>query len=334
MVRNYAARWRRKFRRYVAKGDGILAAAAKTCGYACRDAANVALLALGLAVNSLFSAKCPEKKILFVEPPQQGFGDLLFQTATFRALALHGYAVHVLLSKPEHAAILRGNPDVSSVNIKLPPRWHGWVVALGRDTLREHAVALRFPCARRAYPDADIATWREALAGNHAHAWISSVGAALGVDLGRNARPTMAAGAELLPQRTVAVVAGIGDPQKRVGGLRDVTLAIAESRPVIVLGTEVGWARIEHPNVDDRVNQQTYAGAIDTLAGCAAAVAPEGSLAHVALTLGVPTVVVERDEPYDRFGPTSPLATRAAAADLAAAGGAERVAAMVAAVAR
>ena len=68
-----------------------------------------------LKINILLSSNNQkQKRVLFIEPPQQGYGDLLFQTPLFFILNNNGFTVDVLIQQ-KHAAIIDNNPNIKNI---------------------------------------------------------------------------------------------------------------------------------------------------------------------------------------------------------------------------
>lgn len=135
--------------------------------YIIRNLINIFLLRINLVLSLSSMLKNHRKRILFIEPPQQGYGDLLFQTPIFSILAKRGYVVTTLMQK-KHKAILKNNPNVSNIwfwnfrgifNIFFSK--YDFVVGLGRDTIKTNVILLLKILNKKIIPDSNLKAWHE-----------------------------------------------------------------------------------------------------------------------------------------------------------------------------
>jgi hypothetical protein len=302
---DYKERTARKLKKYK-REYGPVEAYMRLVLYVLRDGINDLIMLVATATNPPRDPR--NKKIIFLEPRNQGYGDLLFQTPLFEALRNNGYEVSVLV-REKHSPVVLKNPSISRIyyweRIGDIARAHlsGYrtIIYLGRSTLAESITGLLFFPAHRIMLDRNIASWRRAFTRNHTRAWQILFDAYLGEDL-HYPRPHLylAHAAEQASSSRIAVIAGADKTEKRYPRMTELLehMQTADAYSADLLGAcDAEYAhrfdKLVSPRFRNYINESTYERALKRIAGAKAVVGTEGSLVHMSAVLGIPTIVIE-----------------------------------------
>jgi ADP-heptose:LPS heptosyltransferase len=247
--------------------------------------------------------------VLFFEPRNQGFGDLLFQTPIFKALADKGYEVSVIIRK-KHFPIIENNPYLSKIFywedwlglLALALKYSGNVVLLGRNTITETICGFMFYRSRKIILDQNINLWRKFFSNNHTTAWQELFRVYFDQSLQfskpqiylAHTKPTSSG------VRKVAVVVGVDKEEKRYEKMNSLVdlLRHEKNTSVYLIGvcdrkTESTYLKYSNDLYTNLINKQNYSEVMRLISSMDVVVGTEGSLVHVSTTLGIPTVVIE-----------------------------------------
>lgn len=304
----------RKFSKYKQK-HSVFSAVARITFYIFRELATYFLVTIALKIKQ-DGRLLDNKKILFLEPKNQGYGDLIFQTPIFKALDEAGYEVSLIMKK-NHEPILFRNKHISHIfyweNLSyskiLQRDKYGYVIFLGRDTFSETLLGLGIFSAKKIILDQDLILWKSLFSQNHTLAWQELIKKHLDPNL-KFSEP------EIYPPRItnnekikkVAIVVGIIDPQKSYPQMVKL-LEILKSRPntsFYLLGKgdkkqEEIFDKINQKNFTNLVNQRTYLETMELISTMDAVIGTEGSLVHVSTTVGIPTIIIEIHDQFWKY---------------------------------
>lgn len=137
-----------------------------------KNGINVILCKLNI-VLSVKNFQQGQKTMLFIEPPQQGYGDILFQIPLFSILKKAGFIIDILIKK-NHEAIIEYNPNIRNVFywnqsgfIQAISQKHNIIIGLGRDTIKSNAIMFFKLFTKKIIPDANLELWRSIFAKNN-----------------------------------------------------------------------------------------------------------------------------------------------------------------------
>lgn len=254
----------------------------------------------GLVLSFLRDNRYTNQEILFVEPTNQGFGDLFFQTALFKSINEAGYKISIITNR-KHAQILKHNRDVANIFfwdltiIKKIFSKNYIVVGLVRSTIRETLLLLF--SRNKIILDRDIDTWVKTFDENsNTITWIKLFEKILGSDLHKPlpqiyfSEPERCWIRENRSNYKIGVVYGVVDKTKRFSGISEIIERIPNNYKVFLLGNRASYSG--HREIIDLTNK-TYRETILEIATCSHIIGTEGSLVHIASILQVNLLVID-----------------------------------------
>lgn len=253
------------------------------------------------------------KKILFVEPIKQGYGDLFFQTSLFCLLKKSGYKIHILTNK-NHSQILENNPDVEKVlfwNIKtffklLKQRFI--LIGLGRDTLRETFLVLFLYRSNPILLDKDVEKWK-LIFENHSNtiAWNIIASEYLKIKLEKPKPKIYFSEKESSiinshkSRNRIGVIYGVQNKDKIFEKIDDVVEMIPENKKIILLGKGENKILLhKNKNIEDYVNKISYRETLVKIATCETVAGTEGSLIQIASSIVPKTIVLDINNTFTK----------------------------------
>lgn len=280
--------------------------------YITRDFINSVLIYLFNKFKNEHSVE--KKEVVFLEPKNQGYGDLLFQTPIFESLANAGYKISIVVQK-NHLPIVKNNPNISAISywvdwiqlVKLSFKSRGYAVFLGRSTLTETLFGLTFFKAQKIILDKDIKLWREFFSGNHTKAWQKLIKTYISSDL-KFGKPKL----YLFSRRVVdkeniriGVIVGVDKKEKRFAGMLSLVVELGRQKNTtsyLIGSCDNEYSRIfrsfiSRPYVNF-INKQNYTEVVDCISSMDVVIGTEGSLAHVSTTLGIPTIILDKNNSF------------------------------------
>ncbi|MBI4993692.1 hypothetical protein HZC33_01910 [Candidatus Wolfebacteria bacterium] len=127
---------------------------------------NIILLHINL-FNSLIKREISGNCVLFIEPPQQGYGDLFFQTPIFELLKKSGYQVQILC-QAGHCDILKNNQNINKILfwnkrdlLLIFKTNYKFIICLGRDKLKTNLLLLIKFFTPKYILDSNLKIWRQ-----------------------------------------------------------------------------------------------------------------------------------------------------------------------------
>lgn len=245
------------------------------------------------------------KKILFIEPIGQGFGDLLFQTPLFRSWSENGYTVNILLAKKRHADIIRNNPYIEDVFtwsiidlFRILFMDYESLFGLCRDSVRENLLLISKISSNKILPDFDLALWEETfLANSNTIAW-QIITNKINPNLHSRGIPQIffSKSEERYISRNkngkIVIVVGVENKFKQMPGLTDFLSYIPNNflEKVVLTGRGENYNVGKLP-VKNLINKLTYRENLLEIASADFVFGPEGSLVHAASVLGTKTAI-------------------------------------------
>ncbi len=322
---HYRQRIKRKYTKYK-ENYGVFLSVLRIILYILRDLLNHFLVTLVIKSKSNRN-QSNSKRILFLEPRQQGYGDLIFQTPIFEALNRAGYEITIVIQE-KHYPILENNPYISDIhywkNIRgtAAPKFcrFDYVVFLGRNTLKETLLGIKIRRAKKIILDQNLDAWRSAFSDNHTVAWQKLMIKFFNPNL-KFGKPKIYTRNKFTLQNTkiinIAVMVGIEKKEKTYPKMQELLNLLLENYPnfqFYLLGQcnkeySSSFRKFDRGNIVNLVNKQTYSEVIESISKMSAAIGTEGSLIHVSSTLGIPTVVIEIHDYFwkysnlDKIGP-------------------------------
>ncbi|MDD5318383.1 MAG: hypothetical protein PHF79_00980 [Candidatus Pacebacteria bacterium] len=292
----------KKYRNVKAK-NGIVVAIFYVLFFCIRDSLNSLTLGFINSNNNLAGIK----NILFIEPLNQGYGDLFFQTALFKYLSHHGYQVSVL-ARRGHSQLLINNPYIRGVYFWKPYdlfkilRSKFLLVGLGRNTFSETLLMLFSISSKKMILDEDLSLWISTFETKpNTLAWIILVSTMLKI------RETSLE--NFIPEiffskiekdfvdkeqtsLNIGIIYGVTDKQKRLKKMNNLIKYLSKNYPIILLGAgdHLSAQGIKGKNY---INKLSYRETLLKIAGCSIILGPEGSLVHVASSLVKKTLVID-----------------------------------------
>lgn len=244
------------------------------------------------------------KRILFIEPTKQGFGDLFFQTSLFKALKESGYEVFVLTNK-NHSQILEHNQDITGLffwnmkGLSTILLQNYCVVGLGRSTFIE-TFALVFS-KNKIVLDNNINNWIEIFKHNpNTIAWIKIFESLILTSLDNPLPHIQFSPSELnwiknnKTDLKVGVIFGVSDITKTFSKINQLIENIPINYEVVLLGIKSvysGKRKLKN------LTNLTYRKTLAEMATCSHIIGTEGSLVHNASTFNLNLIVIdEKDE--------------------------------------
>ena len=299
---------KRKFCKYREK-SGALFAFILIIRYVLRDLINYLLT---LIIKKIIGkeSRFKNKEILFIEPFQQGFGDLIFQTPLFEALHTRGYKVNLLI-KEEHYPIIENNPFIYKVFfrqsikslLKILFSKFETIFVLSRDTIPETLLALLKFRSQIILMDSDLNFWNQIFNENHTLAWQKILKRYFDSNLTFKEPEVYREKKESSDLKNkIGIIAGIDKKEKTFKNMANLIqeLMNKEMFNIDLFGKNKDWKKIGE--VSDYVNKITYKETIERMLDCNLIIGPESSLIHVSTTLKIPTLIIENEErPFDKY---------------------------------
>ncbi|OGM94986.1 hypothetical protein A2524_02755 [Candidatus Wolfebacteria bacterium RIFOXYD12_FULL_48_21] len=292
----YTTRWKLKYAKSY-KYNRVTRCAA-VLRYIIIDALNVLLLFLAKKTPSIDLNT--HKKILFIEPQKQGYGDLLFQTPLFQYIG--SQCVLDIFCQPKHACILENNPFVMSIfseDKAVNFNEYDCVFYLSRSTIKENILALKCSSADKVPLDGDLAIWTAAFRNySCTKAWqiiFDSI-------FKKNHTYTQSALFIDRMQKNDNLIIMVAGTERKDKGIQNIE-EVAQSLCRIFKGTdytiEIVGKTEEHttiptnPRITNLINKISYKECMEHISSARLVIGPEGSLIHVSTSLGTPTIVGE-----------------------------------------
>ena len=296
---------KRKFCKYREK-SGVLFAFILIIRYVLRDLINY-LLTLIIKKIIRKESRFKNKQILFIEPFQQGFGDLIFQTPLFEALHTKGYKVNILI-KGEHHPIIENNPFIykvffrkSFLNILFSK--FETIFVLSRDTVPETLLALLKFRSQIILMDSDLDFWNEIFSSNNTLAWQKILKKYFDPSLTfKDPEIYIERKESNNSKNKIGVISGIDKKEKTFEKMGDLIreLKNKEMLEVNLFGKNKDWK--EFGGVSDYINKISYKETLKKMLDCNLVIGTESSLIHASAALKIPTLIIENKERlFDKY---------------------------------
>lgn len=260
-----------------------------------------------LILKFLRNTKFINQDILFIEPLNQGFGDLFFQTALFKALNKGGYKISILCNK-KHSQILENNEDLSKVyfwdleGIKQIFYKKNIVIGLGRSTFTETIVLLL--AKNKITLDKDLDLWKNKFEKiPNTIAWIEIFEKLLNSSLEKSLPKIYFSKKELelvkdeKSNNKIGVVYGVTDKTKRFNKINILLERIPDNYKIILLGANSHYSG--NKKILNSINK-SYRENIIEMASCSHVIGTEGSLVHVASIFDVILLVIDEKQQFTK----------------------------------
>lgn len=274
--------------------------------YIIRDIANIILIKL--TTNKTEFVEIANKNILFVEPQNQGFGDLLFQTPLFKVLGENSNLDVFCLKK--HECIINGNEYIKNIIFSKTDIQHNKydiVFYIGRNTVIENLVALRCKKAKRVILDINIKIWESEFKNNpDTIAWQKI----LSYRIGKKNYSSVFLPRKFVHSKTktnrIIIVAGTENPDKGIKEIKELISFVLEKTAnkkteVILIGkSNEKEVYCQDKRVLNLINKG-YENSILIITQSDLVIGHEGSFIHISTTLGVPTIVIENGRPFNKY---------------------------------
>lgn len=244
------------------------------------------------------------KKILFIEPLKQGYGDIFFQTSLFDSLHKSGYEVNVLIKK-DHDQILLNNPNVTKLyfwsidDISKIISSKFLIVSLGRSTLRETFLFLCSFWSDKIFLDRDTKKWSNIFLENpNTLAWVIITEYYLKIKLetplpqiyfSEEEKATVTSNRS---QHKVGVVYGVMDNRKKSSEIERIIELLPGSKDIILFG-KGKQSYSGKRKVNKLVNKLSYRQTLVELSTCETLIGTEGSLTQISASLIPNTLVID-----------------------------------------
>lgn len=258
-----------------------------------------------LIIRLISTKNGPEtKKILFIEPVNQGYGDLFFQTSLFRFLNNSKYKVFVLTNK-NHYQILYNNPNINGIffwslrDVFKIFKQNFIIIGLGRDTLRETFLML-FSCgSKKIVLDKNIKKWRSTFKNNsNTIAWNILVSKYLKIKLD-NPRPKIYFSEteknyikKNKSENKIGIICEIENKEKIFNEIKSVIRRIPLNKEVLLFG-KGNCNYLDGGNIQNHINKISYRDTIIKMAFCKTILGTEGSLTQISSSIVPKTIVLD-----------------------------------------
>lgn len=248
------------------------------------------------------------KNVLFIEPINQGYGDLFFQTSLFKFLHDYGFSINILTSK-NHSQILTNNPDIKKIyyweindlskilNSKLI------IIGLGRSTLKETLLIITSFKSTKIILDKDIEYWKTIFKNNsNTLAWNIIVGNYLNIEINNPVPKIFFSNLEkniIKEEKTnnkIGIIYGIENKEQRLDAINRIINIIPSDKDILLLGK--GNSYYGKRKISDFTNKISYRDTLVKIATCNTIIGAEGSLVQIAPSLGIKTIVLD---PRNKF---------------------------------
>ena len=273
--------------------------------FAIRDVLNVILV--HLAINKDKNILDVNKRILFIEPTKQGFGDLFFQTSLFKSWKEKGYCVALLTNK-KHAQIVENNKSIEttltwrSSDLLHVLTTQYTIIALGRSTLRETLFCLLNLGSEVVFLDKNIRLFRSIFEENsNTIAWHLISDQCLGIITSQPLPEIFFSNEEKTyiskhkSENKIGIIVGVEKKSKRFAQINKIIAQLVSSKEILLLG-KGPFPRVDHKKIHILVNNSSYRENILDIATCRAVIGTEGSLVHIASTLVRKTIVIDKNK--------------------------------------
>lgn len=303
-MHDYKHRVKKKLCKYIKKYGAILAFIL-IIRYILRDLINYTLtILIKRIIGNKTSFK--NKRILFIEPFQQGFGDLIFQTPIFESLNSQGYSVYVLINQ-NHLPIIENNFFIEKIILRGKIKY--WIeilytkfetiFVLSRDTIPETLIPLFKFRSQIILMDSDLKFWNEIFDGNHTLAWQKILKKYFNKSLKFNRPMIFLESKPVVSKKIIGIIAGVDKEEKN---FKNMILLIKKLKMfnINLFGKNKEW--VVMAETDDYVNKLTYKETIKKISECNLIIGTESSLIHVSTTLKIPTLIIENsDRPFNKY---------------------------------
>lgn len=248
------------------------------------------------------------KNVLFVEPINQGYGDLFFQTSLFEFLHNSGFSINILTSK-NHSQILTNNPNIKKIyywkaddlfrilNSKLI------IIGLGRSTLRETLLIITSFKSTKIILDKNIKYWNTIFENNsNTLAWNIIIGNYLNLEINNPVPKIFFSKLEkniIKKERSsnkIGIIYGIENKEKRIDLINQIMNLIPSDKNILLFGKGNHYSGKR--KVSDFINKISYHDTLVKIATCNTIIGAEGSLVQIAPSLGIKTIVLD---PRNKF---------------------------------
>lgn len=282
-----------------------------------RDAMNTLISYLILRFNP--TKQSDLKNILFLEPRQQGFGDLLFQTPLFEALFKKGYKVSIIIQK-KHLPIMLNNPYISNLYywenigriLDLPFKKYLSIIFLGKSTLTETLFSSLFINTNKTVLDQNINLWHKLFSENHTRAWQKLMQIYFDSNLQFNKPKIFFAKRSSIisniSNHKMAIIAGVDKTKKHyqdmiqllelINGLTNTTIYLIGACDK---KTETTLSKFRSGSFHNYINKLSYEDTVKLLSGMDTVIGTEGSLVHISTTLHIPTIIIEVSDNFWKY---------------------------------
>lgn len=248
------------------------------------------------------------KNVLFIEPVNQGYGDLFFQTSLFKFLYDSGFSINILTSK-NHSQILTNNPNIKKIyhwEISGLFRILGSkliIIGLGRSTLKETLLLATSFRSEKIILDKNIEYWKTIFKNNsNTLAWNIVVGNYLNLEINNPVPKIFFSNSEKniiekeKSSNKIGIIYGVENKEKRVTTINRIIDLIPNNKDILLLGK--GNYYSGKRKVNDFINKISYRDTLVKVATCNTIIGAEGSLVQIAPSLGIKTVVLD---PKNKF---------------------------------
>lgn len=252
------------------------------------------------------------KKILFIEPVKQGFGDLLFQTSLFKSWTDRGFTVDILLSKKEHMDIIKNNPYINKVFIwnindlfKILTIDYAIIFSLCRNSIKENFLLVLKISSNKILPDLNLVLWKRSFSADpNTIAW-QNITNKITPELNPRGIPQLFFSElekECISQNRknkIVIIAGMENQFKKISLLENILLEIPKKllNDIILVGKNKNNIQYKLP-IKNLINKLTYRETIIEIAGAKFVFGPESSLVHIASVLGIKTAVWDPEKNF------------------------------------
>ncbi len=300
---NYIRRWILKYKQsrdmHTKRGSFFI-----TLRYSASDIVSLILTMLFASSSSKF-ALTPKSKVLFIEPSKQGFGDLYFQKNALDYIANKANLTCIL--NGGHSAILEGSKVHYVEDPKCLESNYDIVIYLSRSSIKENLLA-RSLCRKsgRVSMDKDMRIWRTAFMRPHSEAWsyVFNRKFNLRIEPKRIAKLDIESEHRTRTVFFLALTPKMGRNYISITQINDVLAMLLNFTDLSIRldGVYNGPQNVKdisrHNRVENFINQTTYRNAILKISSSELFVGPEGSLAHIAVSYGIPSIILS----YGRDG--------------------------------
>ncbi len=252
------------------------------------------------------------KKILFIEPIHQGFGDLLFQSPLFKSWSKKGYVIDILLSKKEHGDIIKNNPHINKIFtwniiylfIIFFTKYKN-IFCLCRNSIKENILLIIKISSDKIIPDLDLELWKKSFSNNsNTIAWqiiINTINPHLysrgipKIFFSENEKKYISKN----KKSQIVIVAGTKNKFKQIPIFTNFLSQIPNYLldKIILIGKEKNKI-IPRLSIKNLINKLTYRETILEIARSNLVIGPEGSLIHISSVIGKKTIIWDPENKF------------------------------------